>query len=412
MNSRTGPEEQLMLLTAGTEERRARCEARMRQLISSSDQDRLLHVLEAHGVVGVVGTRLLAFAPSAMSFEFRDQVETAVTAWRRRSLLLEATASKLIDRLTNAGIRCASLKGTFLVKDIYGDPGLRTASDIDLLVDPGEFQRAIAVLAEEGYRQHGERPWLGELPLFEAALLPPATFLPPIDLHWRLHWYEDDFAARYLARSIPAQGRGLRPDLADELMGLLLHYARDGLTGLRVPLDIGAWWDRHGAQLPDLALDSVAQEHPRLRRVAVTAATAAARLVGLPVERLFSEQYRSDVSRLALRIMSSTARSHGDFETKKSVVDMLLAPVGERPRSLARYLRPPASVIQEVYELRAGGWARQEMYRLRYGAIVGARLIPHAAQLAWRSRKGGDARLTWLDGLRSELASSPKGSLA
>src|SRR4029079_8012665 len=66
--------------------------------------------------------------------------------------------------------------------------------------------------------------------------------LPPLELHWRIHWYEESFAAAALARAQPTNEGWRRLQPADELASLLLFLARDGFAGLRQTVDVAAWW--------------------------------------------------------------------------------------------------------------------------------------------------------------------------
>jgi hypothetical protein len=87
------------------------------------------------------------------------------------------------------------------------------------------------------------------LPLLHFVLVHERGELPPVELHWRVHWYERSFAReRLLPPAVDPPG-DWRPAPADELAALLLFYARDGFIDLRLASDLGAWWDVHGAEL-------------------------------------------------------------------------------------------------------------------------------------------------------------------
>ena len=259
----SSPEERLLILLAGTAARREEVAASIRGLATAVDYDRLLQLLFSHGVAGVIGTRLTAAAPSQSPVGFRDRVNEELETWRRLSVLLEATTTRLIESLSRAGIRCLPLKGAFMVSDIYGDPGMRSTSDIDLLIEPGSYRKALAVLAGEGYIPSAYHPWLGDLPLFEGSLVSERG-LPRSTCTGACIGMRTSSQPATSIGQLPSRAAACGHQPIDELAGLLLHYSRDGLTGLRIPLDIGAWWDAHGDGLGPDALTDLISSHPHI----------------------------------------------------------------------------------------------------------------------------------------------------
>lgn len=89
---------------------------------------------------------------------------------RIRAARLEAAAIEVTRRLAQAGLAVAVLKGADTGRAYFPDPGVRPASDIDLLVRPEDARAAEAVLAAQGFAEasRGER---------ESSWRPPAC--PP-----------------------------------------------------------------------------------------------------------------------------------------------------------------------------------------------------------------------------------------
>jgi hypothetical protein len=56
------------------------------------------------------------------------------------------------DRLTRRDVRFMPIKGCDLVGTLYGDPGERAMTDIDILVHPDDFDEAVAVAVGFGYK--------------------------------------------------------------------------------------------------------------------------------------------------------------------------------------------------------------------------------------------------------------------
>jgi hypothetical protein len=251
---------------------------------------------------------------------------------------------------------------------------------VDLLVRPAQLRDAVEILRRDGFAAPTDRTSGNGLPEIHFRLHDPKGALPAVELHWRIHWYEESFSHGLLQRSAAGQAgyRVARP--ADELAALLLFFARDGFMGLRQASDIAAWWDRFGAGLPPAGLQPIAERHPEIGHALATAALVADRLVGLPSAELWSE-------RPALRRRSQTAArlanwnlagSHDRKVTNYHLVDWLLSPPGGGRAALRR------QVLREPHPRTGlGRWIEQ----LRLVLRPPTRLLKSVAGL-WRVRGG------------------------
>jgi len=291
-------------------------------------------------------------------------------------------------------VRVAVLKGPFLARELYGDPGARVSNDIDLLVAPGDFDRAVGALESLGYAGTDGTVWHDGLPLFEASLRHPGEG-PPVDLHWRLHWYERTFSERALAEAGDDAADGVRRlGPRDTLVSLLLGYARDGFWGVRPLVDIAACWDKYGETLGPAGLQPVIDDDPQLGPCLRTAAHVASRLAGLPLGRLLPE--RPALSRgeaLACELAGWDERmTPTQFHASTALVDMLVAPPGGRGTAVARYYAPPLAVVSSR---PSGTRVARAAARARYGARVALTYLPATVRLlarAWRARLGSWSR--------------------
>ena len=226
---------------------------------------RLAENLYARRLLPTLGPRIQEFA-SGHTNGFPIKVHKAIEACRRQSAFLQLVASRLIAALADEGIRSTILKGPQLGETIYGDPGRRLSNDIDLLVAPEQLEAAATIVQQFGYRPPSDHVRQDGLPQLHFTLNHRRGELPPIELHWRVHWYERIFSReRLLSPTVDASG-AWRPAPADELAALLLFYARDGFIDLRLATDISAWWDIFGKGLPLGALDQVIRAYPPLAR--------------------------------------------------------------------------------------------------------------------------------------------------
>jgi len=129
-----------------------------------------------------------------------------------------------VRALAEAGIAVVLLKGTAIALRHYDDIGLRPMGDIDVLVRPGDAERAVAVLTGQGLQP--------KTPLSprRISLVHAEDFSDAagrhIDLHWRLYPQRPGDTAGLFerARSLDFYGVSafaLSP--ADELLHVLVH---------------------------------------------------------------------------------------------------------------------------------------------------------------------------------------------
>jgi hypothetical protein len=205
--------------------------------------------------------------------------------------------------------------------------------------------------------------------------------MPPIELHHRIEWYAGaPFALDVLARTTCARG-ARRAAPADELALLLLIFARDGFPGLRLPADLAAWWDRHGSQLPDQPLRSIAEAHAALARPLATAALVAERLVGLPAAHLLDlAPAAGRRSRLAAALADPLLQ-HGP--AGPTLVDGLLCDRRALRGWTRRRVLPPRGHVARTYGLPKARGPRVTLLQAIHPARVGVRL----AEAALRARK-------------------------
>jgi hypothetical protein len=382
------PEQQLALLLAGTAERRAAASSRIDALVASVDPASFADTLHRLALFGVVGARVAQRAGLDARWDgFCTGVQLMIKVGAHRALMQAGLTHNLLRSLEAAGVRAVSLKGPLLAQRIYGDPAVRPSGDIDLWVAPADFARALGVLAEAGYRRPAEANWYDDLPLFECSVIPEKDWMPPIDLHWRVSWYEDCYTERALqgAPLDPAERlRHLAP--IDELAALLLTFARDGFQGLKLATDIAAWYDACGQQLGHQALEAVIDAHPALEESLRTALEVAEALVGVPARRLVRAREPGRRSTYARRL--ADWRGEGSAANQAALiaaVDWLLRPAKGGPAFARRHLLLPPAVIAEIYGLPVGARMRVAFRRAYYAAVVGIDFLRCAVRAGWDS---------------------------
>jgi hypothetical protein len=370
-------ERQLILLSAGTAARRSAMGERADRLMQEVDWLRLAEALHVRRLLPTLGPRIVELAKGHANADFATAVEQATASGRRHGSFLQLVSLRAIAMLADAGVRSAALKGPLLGEAIYGDPGRRPSSDIDLLVAPAQLQTAVEVMRGLGYGAPTDHVYDRGLPLLHFALVHERGELPPVELHWRVHWYEQSFACeRLLPPAVDPLG-GWRPAPADELAALLLFYARDGFIGLRLAADLSAWWDIYGAELPPQALDELLRSYPAFARVIPVAVEVAERIVGLPAARIVGKMPRSGLrGRMAVRLANPNPRSsRSQLYADMGLIDGLLMPRGDFGAFVRRQVLPPPEVLDQQAQHAARRRARSSLGRgagvlARYGLTM------------------------------------------
>ena len=116
------------------------------------DWARFMRVVKRHGVLGLVRDGLKHAQPDIPAEIAREIDEQAVLIVRN-TLAMAAEAVRLQRLFDDAGLPLLFLKGASLAMLAYGNLGLRSAKDIDLLVPPETLEPAIALIKRAGYRR-------------------------------------------------------------------------------------------------------------------------------------------------------------------------------------------------------------------------------------------------------------------
>jgi hypothetical protein len=189
----------------------------------------------------ILASRLEAVALQALHAEGDDHEPGVATSFRSamlndaaRSLSIESNAREPLLELQKNDIPFAVIKGPAVAR-FYADPDTRFYSDIDILVPPDHYARAIAILTARGFhRREGHiQPW----PWFELVCVEGANVYDSnggnIDVHHHLSpwaFSQKLQAADLLGRSDEGTLAGLRLRFAsagDCLSVACLHVLND-----------------------------------------------------------------------------------------------------------------------------------------------------------------------------------------
>ncbi len=290
--------------------------------------------------------RLRELGAEKLTAELTARTTERETAVRWQAVEQEMLTHAIVGALGEHHVPAIPIKGAVLARRLFDDPALRESDDIDLLVAADQLEESVDLIRRQfGYdAPRDARDGRGR-PLLHYRLSHPGG-LPMVELHWRVHWYEERSGASMLERSVPEQGlRRLRP--TDELACLLLVYARDGFTGVRGLADLAAWSDRVGDRLPPGGIDGFAREFPELSPALAIAGTLAGALAGVPESEVtvsgqpWTPRMRRAARLANWRIVGEDEQIYADI----AMVDLLLTPPAQAWSSVRRQVLLPLDVV-------------------------------------------------------------------
>ena len=290
-------------------------------------------------------------------------LQREAVAAARRSLIQAAAVAQLKRRFARAGVRVVVLKGVTLSQQLYGDPGLRSARDIDLLVDLTDADAAEQLLMESGHRRSSAAPSADQRSLFRR-WFKEVEYTHPVhgrvELHHRLSDLAEllpwDFAELWRERghvgicgeTIPVLGRR---HLACYLCA---HGAEHGWERLRWLTDLAVLLDKPAEVEEGLAVaDAAGLAAPMLQAIALAhnwlglavpeetlARARADRRVGR-LDRLLAHSYAGEAWRLTPTRGSAAALLRHSFWQR--LYRMSIKPLWRyRLQLICRELRSPA----------------------------------------------------------------------
>jgi Uncharacterised nucleotidyltransferase len=339
-------EDELVLGLAQTARMRARGAPQLLELSQQANPERLMAALARQRIVQLGAERLRELGAGDIVAPVARELGERQRAMRWKGVEQEMLTHSIVGSLQDHGVASVTLKGAALARRLFDDPALRESDDIDLLVAVDQLEESVDLVRRQfGYDAPCDARDARGRPLLHHRLSHPGG-LPMVELHWRVHWYEERSGAAMLERSVPEQGlRRLQP--TDELACLLLVYARDGFTGVRGLADLAAWSDRVGDRLPPGGIDGFAREFPELRPALVIAGALAGALAGVPEPEVtvsgqpWTPRMRRAARLANWRIVGEDEQIYADI----AMVDLLLTPPPQAWSSVRRQVLLPLDVV-------------------------------------------------------------------
>jgi hypothetical protein len=214
------------------------------------DWPRFLRVASRHQVMTLVHDGLTRAHPD-VPLEIAQEIGVKAAMTIRENLAVAAEALRLQRLFEDADLQVLFVKGTSLAVLAFGNLGLRSGQDIDLLVAHKTLPAATALISRAGYRRFDPPPDISDaqlrllMPLRkDLGFVHQSTGLP-IELHWRLFLNPHAMAETSLmaaSRVVPLTGTtGLRTLGEEDLFTYIcLHGALHWWNRLKWLADVNA----------------------------------------------------------------------------------------------------------------------------------------------------------------------------
>ena len=217
--------------------------------LSQCDWARFAFFARHHGLVPIL-YRALQGQTASVPAEWLQVFTAEYVTNAFHNTLAQASVDEIVAILSVERIPVIVMKGAALLRTLYDDQGLRILSDVDLLVDERDVERADTLLQARGVTRlvsdQPEQP--GSRIRYSRVYCGPQPRTLPVELHWRLferYWpYVFDLGAvRAQARPLP----GMPPNVfvmapEHELAHLCVHLERHAVA-YRSLVGHKNWWE-------------------------------------------------------------------------------------------------------------------------------------------------------------------------
>jgi hypothetical protein len=214
------------------------------------DWSRCLRVARRHQVIGLFHEGLTRVRPK-VPVEIAEQIGAQAATLVQENLAIARESLRLQHLFDDAGLPVLFVKGAALAKLAFGNLGLRSSQDIDLLVNRETLPAAIELIQRAGYSRFDPPPDISDAQLQllmslrrDLGFINRATGLR-IELHWRLFLNPhamDETSIMASSRIVPVTGTAGLCTLGEEdlFAYLCIHGAYHWWYRLKWLADINA----------------------------------------------------------------------------------------------------------------------------------------------------------------------------
>jgi hypothetical protein len=246
---------------------------------TQTEWGQLSALAERHGMLSILYHRVKGLEGKfTIPDELRNDWHQAYVKLVARNLRMQNHMATVLTALKSDGLAVIGLKGVYLLDNVYENVGLRSLSDVDLLVRKQDLAPVVACLKGLGYHS---KTWFDPHDNNQDLMhVPPLKNKDGlmIELHWRISFEEDPFAFDIdglWERAVPAKiagEEGLALCTEDLILHLCFHasYHHALLIGFRDLYDIREVLQQRQDQINWFALIRLASEAGAERILALT----------------------------------------------------------------------------------------------------------------------------------------------
>ncbi|HEX4694084.1 nucleotidyltransferase family protein [Sphingomonas sp.] len=217
-----------------------------------ADWNAFEHLVARHRVAGLVHAGLKRQPQIVVPVTPRQSIAGAAATIARENMAMALETVRLQRLFDEAGVDAIFFKGATLAQQVYGTFAIRHGKDVDFVVSPGDVERCVALLEQDGYALFdlpsplSPRQWRGLLQFAMEIVMIHRDRHIQIEPHWQLSDNRRLLPLATLARSASKEWtrigdvaiRTFHPD--DSFAYLCMHGARSGWYRLKWLTDIDA----------------------------------------------------------------------------------------------------------------------------------------------------------------------------
>ncbi|HMU32802.1 MAG TPA: nucleotidyltransferase family protein [Pyrinomonadaceae bacterium] len=150
----------------------------------------VLNVAQRNAVLPLLGRTLIQGFSKQLPADIKASLESEQECHLRHNLLQTRELLEMVKFFGANGITVLPFKGPMLAIEAYGDPSYRKFNDLDVLVQPKQFHKAVALLTEKGWEPLTSVSWLTKRN-WSISRKKDIYFVSPernvnLELHWKL----------------------------------------------------------------------------------------------------------------------------------------------------------------------------------------------------------------------------------
>ncbi len=119
-----------------------------------------LNVAQRNAVLPLLGRNLIMGFSDQLPANIASILKIEQSRHLHHNLFLTGKLIELVKFFEANGIKILPFKGPVLAIEAYGDPSLRKFNDLDVLVQPKQFKKAVTLLTESGWESMTSVSWL------------------------------------------------------------------------------------------------------------------------------------------------------------------------------------------------------------------------------------------------------------